>query len=59
MSDYLRRMVDMSPAGVLLNDPNRDYRLHHNRDYFQATQTKWVRLWAPWFSFQSGSSETP
>ena len=59
MSDYLRRMVDMSPAGVLLNDPNRDYRLYHNRDWFRETQTPWVRLWAPWFSFQANSSQTP
>jgi hypothetical protein len=59
MSAYLRRMVDMSPAGVLLNDPNRDYRLYHNRDWFRETRTPWVRLWAPWFSFQANSSQTP
>jgi hypothetical protein len=59
MSTYLRRLVDMSPAGVLLNDPNRDYRLYHNRDWFRETQTKWVRLWAPWFSFQANSPDTP
>ncbi len=59
MSTYLRRMVDMSPAGVLLDDPGRDYRFHHNRDYFRETKTGWVRLWAPWFSFQTNSSQTP
>jgi hypothetical protein len=59
MSTYLRRIVDLSPAGVLLDDPNRDYRLYHNREYFKATGTKWVRLWAPWFAFQKYSSQTP
>ena len=55
MSRFLRKMIDIGPAGVIYPGSAQDYRYHFNRDNFRETATPWVRYWADWPSLQPDS----
>jgi hypothetical protein len=52
MSANLRRMVVLGPNGTITPSSSQDYRQLRNREFFAQTSTRWVRMWADWFTLQ-------
>jgi len=52
MAANLRRMVVLGPNGTITPSSSQDYRELRNREFFAQTATRWVRMWADWFTLQ-------
>src|SRR3954469_20868146 len=57
MSANLRRMVVLGPNGTVTPGSPQDYRAQGNRAFFAETGTRWVRMWADWFTLETSRGD--